>query len=346
MNTTAASRSSFQRKLASVFLVLAVIASLMAVYAPVASASIDITIPINTVVTRVRPGTEVPLASVPSGDQEGLECAVTAESMNQDSVNRNNNLIVASDGNSVVLEDVENAPGAVIHADGTLLLGSEITVTLVMGPDSRFSAGITVLIDCTPETTTTTTEATTTTTEATTTTTEATTTTTEATTTTTLPVDVDSASITVTKTAGVESVEAPGEDVTFTVVIVNDSETASVTITSLEDDVYGVLAGDEDCQVGTALPPLASCSFDFVGFVGGEDGDEHHNTVTVNGEDESDNPVGDDDDATVDVLGTEVLDVEVLPFTGIQTELLAAAGLFLLASGVLMLRVPARREES
>ncbi|HEY5889370.1 MAG TPA: hypothetical protein VIW94_01550 [Acidimicrobiia bacterium] len=359
MNATAGNRSSFQRRLASVFLALAVIASLMAVYAPVASASIDITIPITTLV-HAQPGSSTLLASVPTGDQEGLECFVTAEAQNQTSVHPNNDLVVASGAQSVVLENVESTPGGVVEADGTLTLGPTVTVTLIMGPDHEFSAGITILIDCTPGSTTTTTEATTTTSEATTTTTEATTTTTEptttttteattttteATTTTTLPVEVDSASIAVTKTAGVESVEAPGENVTFTVVIANESETASVTITSLEDDVYGVLAGDEDCQVGTVLAPLDSCSFDFVGFVAGEDGDEHHNTVTVNGEDDSQNPVGGDDDATVDVLGTEVLAEEVLPFTGIQTELLLAAGLFLLASGVLMLDVPRSREE-
>ncbi len=358
MNTTAGNRSSLQRRLASVFLALAVIAALMAVYAPVASASIDITIPITTQV-HAQPGSSTLLASVPTGDQEGLECSVTAEAQNQTSVHPNNDLVVGSGGGSVVLENVEGTSGGVVVADGTLTLGPTVTVTLIMGPDHQFSAGITILIDCTPGSTTTTTEATTTTSEATTTTSEATTTTTEptttttdettttteATTTTTLPVEVDSASIAITKTAGVDSVEAPGEDVTFTVVITNESETASVTITSLEDDVYGVLTGDEDCQVGTVLAPLDSCSFDFVGFVGGEDGDEHHNTVTVNGEDNSQNPVGDDDDATVDVLGTEVLAEEVLPFTGVQTELLIAAGLFLLASGALMLNVPRSREE-
>jgi hypothetical protein len=193
--------------------------------------------------------------------------------------------------------------------------------------------------------TTTTSEATTTTTEDTTTTTEGTTTTTQATTTTssTLPTSQEPA-IEVTKTASVASVEEPGEDVTFTVVITNTGP-VSVTLTSLEDDVYGVLVGDDDCKVGTVLAPGASCTFDFVGFVGGDDGDVHQNTVTVNGEDDSNTEVDADDDATVDVLGTTVLDVEVLPFTGAQSDFLFAASVVLLGTGLAVILMSRRREQ-
>lgn len=190
------------------------------------------------------------------------------------------------------------------------------------------------------ETTTTTEQETTTTTE------QETTTTTEGSTTTTEPRLLADPEIEVIKTAGVDFVEAPGENVTFTVVVNNTSDTVSVKITSLEDDVYGTLAGDDDCKVGVTLAPLGSCSFTFVGFVGGDDGDEHHNTVTVNGEDDSSNPVSDDDDATVDVLGTEVDDVEVLPFTGVDSDYLMFAGLGLLGLGALMVAAQRRRQES
>jgi LPXTG cell wall anchor motif len=192
--------------------------------------------------------------------------------------------------------------------------------------------------------TTTTSEATTTTTEATTTTTEGTTTTTEGTTTTT-STDPGLPEIGVTKTAGVETVEAPGENVTFTVVVSNLSD-VEVTITSLEDDVYGTLTGDDDCEVGTVLAVGASCSFDFVGFVGGVDGDEHHNTVTVNGEDITKHPVTASNDENVHVRGTEVKDTEVLPFTGASSDILLVAALILLGSGAVMVGVQRRREES
>lgn len=212
--------------------------------------------------------------------------------------------------------------------------GETVTCTFVNVQDDEY------------ETTTTTGYGTTTTTEGTTTTTEGTTTTTEGTTTTTQPYNPGLPEIEVTKTAGVEFVDEPGENVTFTVVVSNPSATVPVAITSLEDDVYGTLAGDADCKVGTVLAPKASCEFDFVGFVGGEDGDEHHNTVTVNGEDDSKNPVSDDDDATVDVRGTEVEGVVVLPFTGVSSDLLVIAAMILLGTGATMVFVQRRREES
>jgi hypothetical protein len=225
---------------------------------------------------------------------------------------------------------------------------TEEETTTTTGYDTTTTTGYDTTTTTEQETTTTTEQETTTTTEQETTTTtgyETTTTTEQETTTTTIGSVTLDPEIDVTKTAGVETVEAPGENVTFTVVVSN-SGPVSVAITSLEDDIYGVLAGDDDCKVGTVLAPGASCSFDFVGFVGGEDGDEHNNTVTVNGEDESKTPVDADDDATVDVLGTEVEAVEVLPFTGIPTDYLLVAALILLMSGAGMVAIQRRNQES
>ena len=50
-------------------------------------------------------------------------------------------------------------------------------------------------------------------------------------------------------------------DVLFTFTVKNTSSEEPVTITSLEDDVYGPLAGDDDCKVGTVLEAGAKCSF-------------------------------------------------------------------------------------
>jgi uncharacterized repeat protein (TIGR01451 family) len=138
---------TLRHRLLVVAAALAVFASLVAISAPVASASIDISIPIDTIV-KAQPGSETLLATVDSSDFAGLECTVSAVSTNQDSTHPNNDLIVASDGTSVVLEDVEAVPGATINADGVLLMGDTVTVTLLMGEDRRFSAGITVNIDC------------------------------------------------------------------------------------------------------------------------------------------------------------------------------------------------------
>jgi uncharacterized repeat protein (TIGR01451 family) len=138
---------TLRHRLLVVAAALAVLASLVAISAPVASASIDISIPIDTIV-KAQPGSETLLATVDSSEFAGLECTVSAVSTNQDSTHPNNDLIVASDGTSVVLEDVEAVPGATINADGALLMGDTVTVTLLMGEDRRFSAGITVNIDC------------------------------------------------------------------------------------------------------------------------------------------------------------------------------------------------------
>jgi len=101
----------------------------------------------------------------------GQSCEVLAISRNQDSVHLDNDLIVASGASQVVLENVEDEPGGVVEAAGTLVLGSEVTVTLHMGPDEVFSAGLDVVVDCAGQATTTTIAATTTTTLAATTTT-------------------------------------------------------------------------------------------------------------------------------------------------------------------------------
>jgi uncharacterized repeat protein (TIGR01451 family) len=119
----------------------------VALSAPAAWASIDISIPIETRAHGLV-GSEQLLATVGTGDLEGQECSVSATSENQSSIHPNNDLVVASGSTSVVLEDVEGESGGTVHADGLLTLGTTVTVTLVFGEDQVFSAGITVNIDC------------------------------------------------------------------------------------------------------------------------------------------------------------------------------------------------------
>jgi hypothetical protein len=108
--------------------------------------------------------------------------------------------------------------------------------------------------------------------------------------------------INVTKTAGVSSLPEPGGNVTFTFVVTNTSA-ENLTITSLSDNVYGTLAGDADCQVGTVLAAGANCSFTHVGAVSGNAGSSHTNTVTACGDDDDApaTPVCDTDDETVTI---------------------------------------------
>ncbi|MEX0797194.1 MAG: DUF11 domain-containing protein, partial [Acidimicrobiia bacterium] len=90
------------------------------------------------------------LATVETGDLEGQECSVSATSENQRSTHPNNNLIVGSGSSSVVLEDVESVPMGTVHAEGLLTLGPTVTITLVLGEDGVFSAGLTVHLECEP----------------------------------------------------------------------------------------------------------------------------------------------------------------------------------------------------
>jgi LPXTG-motif cell wall-anchored protein/uncharacterized repeat protein (TIGR01451 family) len=107
-------------------------------------------------------------------------------------------------------------------------------------------------------------------------------------------------SISVLKSANPTSVYAPGEDVTFTVVVTNEGE-ETVTITSLVDDIFGTLAGDEDCKVGTVLDAGENCSFSFTEEVTGDPGDTHTNTVTAIVVDDDETSATASDDATVTV---------------------------------------------
>ena len=67
--------------------------------------------------------------------------------------------------------------------------------------------------------------------------------------------------ITVSKSASKATISDQGEQVTFTYDVTNTGAT-DVAITSLEDDVFGTLAGDADCGVGTVLGAGVSCTFE------------------------------------------------------------------------------------
>jgi hypothetical protein len=118
---------------------------------------VSIGIPLDTVV-RGAAGSEHVLASeeVPP-DLVGSECRVAASAINQESIHPGNDLVISSNGDQLVLEDVEGEAFGERAVEGSLTLGVELTVTLVMGPDGVFSAGMEVEVRCpTPETTTTT----------------------------------------------------------------------------------------------------------------------------------------------------------------------------------------------
>jgi hypothetical protein len=139
--------------------------------AAVTAEEFDIMIPLDTRVTAPEGSVTVLATESIAPEFAAQICSVSATAENETSVHPDNDLIVESGNSTVLVEDVESGTGSVVHAGGDIELGSEIVVSLLMGPDGVFSAGLVVHVDCTAGLTTTTTQATTTTTTATTTTT-------------------------------------------------------------------------------------------------------------------------------------------------------------------------------
>ena len=113
-------------------------------------------------------------------------------------------------------------------------------------------------------------------------------------------------SIRVTKTANPPVVDVPGGDVTFTVQVENLSAADAVTITQLVDDVFGDLNGQGNCTTGFVLQPGESHTCQFTGYVAGNNGDMHTDTVTATGIDDDGQPLSADDSAVVQIGGQRV----------------------------------------
>ena len=131
--------------------------------------------------------------------------------------------------------------------------------------------------------------------------------------------DHDDATVTITdvpsslaldKSANPTSVQEPGGDVAFTVVVRNTSAVDAVTIDGLVDNVYGNLAAKGTCGslIGKVLQPddhaaggpdQATCTF--TGAVTGSAGSTHTDVVTATGHDDDGHPLTAHDDATVTI---------------------------------------------
>jgi hypothetical protein len=117
--------------------------------------------------------------------------------------------------------------------------------------------------------------------------------------------------VTVTKTSLTTTVLAAGALVTYTFTVENTGQVA-FDITSLEDDQFGTLTGDGDCQVGTTLDPGDSCDFAAAFAVpAGMDGDTFVNVFTAEVEADSGATDSDSDDHTVTYTNVAVPDVTV-----------------------------------
>ena len=78
----------------------------------------------------------------------GNTCKVYATAKNQHSVHPGNDLIISSNSSSVVLKNVEREANGLTTANGNLILGNKLAVTLKLGQDKVFSGGMTVKLEC------------------------------------------------------------------------------------------------------------------------------------------------------------------------------------------------------
>ncbi len=126
----------------------------------------------------------------------------------------------------------------------------------------------------------------------------------------------------VMKTAGTAAdgevfrINEPGGWVTFYVTVYNDSTVDAITITSLDDDIYGdlTLAENSTCVLPQTITVGKSYSCSFGGLVSGESGQVKTDVVTASGNDDDNLPLSDTDDAQValkDVMPTVTLDKAV-----------------------------------
>jgi hypothetical protein len=144
------------RKLLVAIGVVTAVAGLSADRAMASHAYTQISIPVETVIEAPEGSTtELAAQPVPEGFADHM-CEVRAHAENQESTHPDNDLVVESGSSSVLLRNVEAEPGQVVEADQMLELGDVITVSLIMGPDEVFSAGIEVIVECFAEETTTT----------------------------------------------------------------------------------------------------------------------------------------------------------------------------------------------
>jgi hypothetical protein len=127
----------------------------------------------------------------------------------------------------------------------------------------------------------------------------------------TIDIFVETASVVVAKSASPTSVPETGGTVTYTVQVTNQATQVSLTINSINDDIYGDLGDVNNANVtnntcpsliGTVLAAGASTSCTFDAFVSGNSGDVVTDTATVCGTD-SQNHSGlcGHDDASVNI---------------------------------------------
>ena len=124
------------------------IVGLVLMQSPASAGHGDISLPIDTIVEAGQ-GEVVQLVSVPVDPElVGATCGWGFHVYNQESIHLGNDLILSTDGTDTVVPGVEDAPNQVLDVEGSFQLGETLTVSLRMGPDEVFSAGLSVEVVC------------------------------------------------------------------------------------------------------------------------------------------------------------------------------------------------------
>jgi hypothetical protein len=152
--------------------------------------------------------------------------------------------------------------------------------------------------------------------------------------------------LTVIKLASPLTLPQPGGTFTFTVSVTNPSATDPVTITSIDDNIYGNLATRPGSTCGaliglTLAPGATSPSCSFTGTFNGAGGASQTDVVTVGGTDKGGTPVSATARATVGI--TAPVTVPTLATTGADDRLPVTLAAGLLLSGLALLALCWRR---
>jgi len=98
------------------------------------------------------------------------------------------------------------------------------------------------------------------------------------------------ASMALTKSANLSSLETPGGDVLYTVALTNTGP-IDITLNTLLDDKFGILANRGSCALPQMISAGAAYSCSFTGTVTGSAGEAHINVVVARARDSEGNPL-------------------------------------------------------
>ena len=95
-----------------------------------------------------------PVSAADLGAQVGDICDVKLTGMNPGSEHDGNDLILSTNGQSLVAPNFEETKGKVTEVSAVMVLGEFVTFEVMLGVDGVSSGGLTATFDCSPATTT------------------------------------------------------------------------------------------------------------------------------------------------------------------------------------------------